>query len=86
VFRCIYSSYNADFQVRATLFGKIDPLSPGEAAKAWGISTGTTGQGRGWEHWTERLRKAGGLPLASAKSKSKVKSNAKPRRGKANRR
>jgi HCOMODA/2-hydroxy-3-carboxy-muconic semialdehyde decarboxylase len=92
VFRCIYSSYNADFQVRAALFGRIDPLSPGEAAKAWGISTGTTGQGRGWEHWTERLRKAGGLPLAPTKTKSKekskakAKSNAKSRRGKANRR
>lgn len=63
VFRCIYSHFNADYQVRAAAYGKIDPLSPGEAEKGFGISTGTTGQSRAWEYWTARLARVGRLPI-----------------------
>lgn len=82
VFRCIYSSYNAQFQVAAAQYGKVAALSPGENAKCFGISTGTTGQTRAWEYWTVRLAKAGSLPPAT---KRRAKAAAKPV-GKATRR
>ena len=62
VFRCVYSHYNADFQVRAAQYGKVDPLRPDEAEKCFGIATGTTGQTRAWELWVERLNRDGVYP------------------------
>ncbi|MGI8524908.1 MAG: class II aldolase/adducin family protein [Pseudolabrys sp.] len=71
VFRCMYSSFNADFQVRAAQYGKVDPLSAVEVEKCFGIATGTTGQARAWEYWTVRLERAGGLPPARKRAASR---------------
>jgi HCOMODA/2-hydroxy-3-carboxy-muconic semialdehyde decarboxylase len=71
VFRCMYSSFNAEFQVHAAQYGKVDPLSAGENVKCFGISTGTTGQTRAWEYWTARLETAGLLPPAPKRPASR---------------
>ncbi len=62
VCRCMYSHLNADYQVRAAAYGKIDQLTSGEVLKCFANSTASTGQSRAWEYWTERLRGAGRLP------------------------
>ena len=68
VFRAIYSTRNAEYQIAASAAGTIGPLSPGEVEKCFGIATSTTGQSRAWEVWTVRLGKAGGaLPGGRAK-------------------
>ncbi len=72
VFRCVYSSLNAEYQVGAAQYGKVDPLSPGEAAKCFGIATTTTGLARAWESWVARLDNAGLLPPAGKLKTSRL--------------
>ena len=77
VFRSIYSTRNAEFQVQAMTIGQsIDSLSPGETSLAGSISTKTTGLARAWEYWAMRVAKTNGLPKAG---KAKA-STAKPAR------
>lgn len=65
VFRAVYSTRNAEFQVRAMTIGKIGSLSPGETKLAGQITRTTTGLTRSWEYWSMRVAKAGGaLPTA----------------------
>ncbi len=80
VFRTIYSTRNAEFQLRAQTLGTIKPLTPGEVELAGKISSATTGLTRCWEYWSVRLDKAGGTPprgksakKPAAKAKSKKK-------------
>jgi ribulose-5-phosphate 4-epimerase/fuculose-1-phosphate aldolase len=82
VFRCIYSSRNAEYQIAAAAAGAVQPLSPGEVKLAGAINTSTTGQARAWENWTVRLGKAGGMPVARGKTaaKPKVRAAAPPKR------
>jgi HCOMODA/2-hydroxy-3-carboxy-muconic semialdehyde decarboxylase len=92
VFRSVYSSRNAEYQVRAMTIGtNVASLSPGEAELCGSISTKTTGLMRAWEYWSMRVAKAGGAvsaaaksakakPVAKAKPKSKVKKKATARR------
>ncbi len=58
VFRTIYSCRNAELLTRAKAFGKIDPLSPGEAEKCFTFNLGARPTERAWEYWAMRLRKA----------------------------
>jgi HCOMODA/2-hydroxy-3-carboxy-muconic semialdehyde decarboxylase len=62
VFRSIFSSRNAEYQVRGMALGKIDPLRPGEIELAGKIANSTTGLDRAWEYWLQRLTRAGLLP------------------------
>ncbi|MBV8791368.1 MAG: class II aldolase/adducin family protein [Pseudolabrys sp.] len=81
VFRCIHSHYNADYQVRAALYGKVDPLRPGENEKCFGIATGTTGQTRAWELWVGRLAAAGvSFAMQKTRAVSAAKSKATKRK------
>lgn len=62
VFRSIYSSRNAEYQVDGMSLGKIDALRPGEVELAGKIANSTTGLDRAWEYWLQRLTRAGLLP------------------------
>jgi len=62
VFRSIFSSRNAEYQVRGMGLGTIDPLRPGEIELAGKIANSTTGLDRAWEYWLQRLTRAGLLP------------------------
>ena len=62
VFRSIYSSRNAEYQVNGMALGKIDALRPGEIELAGKIASSTTGLDRAWEYWLQRLTRAGLLP------------------------
>ena len=62
VFRSIYSSRNAEYQVAGMGLGKIDALRPGEVEMAGKIANSTTGLDRAWEYWLQRLTRAGLLP------------------------
>jgi HCOMODA/2-hydroxy-3-carboxy-muconic semialdehyde decarboxylase len=62
VFRSIYSSRNAEYQVAGMGLGKIDGLRPGEIELAGKIANSTTGLDRAWEYWLQRLTRAGLLP------------------------
>ncbi|MCF8476419.1 MAG: class II aldolase/adducin family protein [Pseudolabrys sp.] len=72
VFRSVYSSHNAGYQVRAmTLGSHVASLSPGETALAGNISGTTTGLTRSWEYWSMRVAKAGGA-VSAAKATGKA--------------
>jgi hypothetical protein len=58
VFRCIYTTRNAELQLRAMAIGTPSPLSPGEVEKCGGHNLGTRGVERAWEYWVTRLQKA----------------------------
>jgi ribulose-5-phosphate 4-epimerase/fuculose-1-phosphate aldolase len=62
VFRSVFSTRNAEYQVRAMGLGKIDPLRAGEVELAGQIASGTTGLDRAWEYWVQRLKRAGLMP------------------------
>jgi ribulose-5-phosphate 4-epimerase/fuculose-1-phosphate aldolase len=58
VFRSIYTTRNADLQLRAMAIGTPSPLSPGEAEKCGAHNLGGRGVERAWEYWVTRLQKA----------------------------
>jgi hypothetical protein len=58
VFRSIYTTRNAELQLRAMAIGTPGPLSPGEVAKCGGHNLGSRGVERAWEYWVTRLQKA----------------------------
>jgi hypothetical protein len=58
VFRSIYTTRNAELQLRAMAIGTLGPLSPGETAKCGGHNLGSRGVERAWEYWVTRLQKA----------------------------
>src|SRR5262249_30820285 len=58
VFRSIYTTRNAELQLRAMAIGTPSPLSPGEVEKCGGHNLGARGVERAWEYWVTRLRKA----------------------------
>jgi len=58
VFRSIYSTRNAELQLRATAIGTLGPLSPGEVEKCGGHNLCSRGVERAWEYWLTRLQKA----------------------------
>lgn len=72
VFRCIYSTRNAEYQSQAlAVGGAVASLSRGEAELAAKINTSTTGLTRAWEYWWMRLERAG-LMVPAAKAVSAV--------------
>ena len=72
VFRCIYSTRNAEYQSQALAIGTATAsLSRGEAELAAKINTSTTGLTRAWEYWWMRLERAG-LMVPAAKAVSAV--------------
>ncbi|HEY6833936.1 MAG TPA: class II aldolase/adducin family protein [Pseudolabrys sp.] len=93
VFRSIYASRNAEYQVQALAIGNnVASLSRGETELCGKISAQTTGLVRAWEYWAMRVAKAGGAPAAktakpaakpkaavAAKSRGRAKSNKKRR-------
>mgnify|MGYP000350738938 CR=1 FL=1 len=85
VFRSIYATRNAEYQVRAMLLGAIEGLSPGETQLASSISSKTTGLVRSWEYWSMRVAKAGGglAEPEGAKLAAARATGPKPSRGKA---
>lgn len=82
VFRCIYSKFNAEFQISAAAAGKVDMLSPGEVREAEQLMHKTTGLERSWEYWVARLKKAGGLaaPMPARRAAAKPARARKRRR------
>jgi hypothetical protein len=58
VFRSIYTTRNAELQLRAMAIGTLGPLSPGEVEKCGGHNLGSRGVERAWEYWVTRLQKA----------------------------
>jgi ribulose-5-phosphate 4-epimerase/fuculose-1-phosphate aldolase len=58
VFRTIYSTRNAELQLRAMAIGTLGPLSPGEAELCGAHNLGPRGVERAWEYWVIRLAKA----------------------------
>jgi ribulose-5-phosphate 4-epimerase/fuculose-1-phosphate aldolase len=58
VFRSIYTTRNAELQLRAMAIGTPSPLSPGEAEKCGAHNLGGRGVERAWEYWVTRLQKA----------------------------
>jgi ribulose-5-phosphate 4-epimerase/fuculose-1-phosphate aldolase len=58
VFRSIYTTRNAELQLRAMAIGAPGPLSPGEREKCGGHNLGPRGVERAWEYWVTRLQKA----------------------------
>jgi len=58
VFRSIYTTRNAELQLRAMAIGTPSPLSPGEAEKCGAHNLGSRGVERAWEYWVTRLAKA----------------------------
>lgn len=74
VFRSIYSTRNAEFQVQALTIGQsIDSLSPGETNLAGAVTKTTTGLTRAWEYWAMRVARTIGLPAAGKTSKAAAK-------------
>ena len=73
VFRSIYTTRNAELQLRAMAIGTPGPLTPGETEKTGGHNLGTRGIERAWEYWSVRLQKAeatwaaSGLPMVTGK-------------------
>ncbi len=89
VFRSIYTTHNAELQLRAMAIGTPGPLTPGETEKTGGHNMGTRGIERAWEYWSVRLQKAeamwaaSGLPMvtgkaASARPRAAAATRAKP--------
>jgi HCOMODA/2-hydroxy-3-carboxy-muconic semialdehyde decarboxylase len=62
VFRCIFSSQNAEYQSRALMLGKPDCLSPGEVALAGQLASDPVSIERAWEYWVARLQRSGAMP------------------------
>jgi HCOMODA/2-hydroxy-3-carboxy-muconic semialdehyde decarboxylase len=58
VFRSIYTTRNAELQLRAMAIGTPAPLSRGEVEKCGGHNLGERGVERAWEYWVTRLQKA----------------------------
>jgi ribulose-5-phosphate 4-epimerase/fuculose-1-phosphate aldolase len=58
VFRTIYTTRNAELQLRAMAIGTLTPLSPGEIEKCGAHNLGARGVERAWEYWVARLQKA----------------------------
>jgi ribulose-5-phosphate 4-epimerase/fuculose-1-phosphate aldolase len=65
VFRSIYTTQNAELQLRAMAIGTLGPLSPGEIERTGGHNMGTRGIERAWEYWSARLQKAEAMWAAS---------------------
>ena len=58
VFRSVYTTRNAELQLRAMAIGTLGPLSPGEAKICGAHNLGARGVERAWEYWVIRLAKA----------------------------
>ncbi|MDB5601399.1 MAG: ribulose-5-phosphate 4-epimerase-like epimerase or aldolase [Xanthobacteraceae bacterium] len=58
VFRTIYSTRNAEMQLRSAALGKLYPLSAGEAALAGEYNLQISPLSRAFEYWSVRLQKA----------------------------
>jgi HCOMODA/2-hydroxy-3-carboxy-muconic semialdehyde decarboxylase len=82
VFRTVYSSFNAEIQLRSMAIGKIGALNAAERQRSEPRQLSPRPMARAWEYWTMRLQKAGGLPpqIKRAKAKSKP-ARAKKRAG-----
>jgi ribulose-5-phosphate 4-epimerase/fuculose-1-phosphate aldolase len=65
VFRSIYTTRNAELQLRAMAIGTLSPLSPGEAEKCGAHNLSGRGVERAWEYWVTRLQKAEAMWAAS---------------------
>jgi ribulose-5-phosphate 4-epimerase/fuculose-1-phosphate aldolase len=71
VFRAIYTTRNAELQLRAMAIGKLQPLTPGEAEKCGSHSLGSRGVERAWEYWVTRLQKAEAMWVAAGLARMK---------------
>ncbi len=88
VFRTIYMSRNAEYQLKAMALGTAGRLYPGEIEMAGALHKQPNVVSRAWEYWCMRLDKAGGTPprpgraVAGARvaSKAAAKSKSKARR------
>ena len=71
VFRSIYTTRNAELQLRAIAIGTPSPLSPGEAEKCGAHNLGGRGVERAWEYWVTRLQKAEAMWAAAGLPRTK---------------
>jgi ribulose-5-phosphate 4-epimerase/fuculose-1-phosphate aldolase len=79
VFRSIYTTRNAELQLRAMAIGTLGPLSAGEAEKCGGHNLGSRGVERAWEYWVTRLQKA--AHEGSCRSRAAANGGAAPGQG-----
>jgi HCOMODA/2-hydroxy-3-carboxy-muconic semialdehyde decarboxylase len=63
VFRTVFSTRNAEYQLRATALGELVPMTPGEMEMAGEANLAPGPLERAWEYWVARLTKAGGAPV-----------------------
>ena len=68
VFRTIYMSRNAEYQLQARMLGLAPPLYPGEIDMAGALHRQPNVVSRAWEYWCSRLDKAGGTPPRPGKA------------------
>lgn len=66
VFRTVYSSFNAEIQLRSMTIGKIGALNAAERQRAEPRQLSPQPMARAWEYWTARIAKAGALPRQAA--------------------
>jgi HCOMODA/2-hydroxy-3-carboxy-muconic semialdehyde decarboxylase len=85
VFRTVYSTMNAEIQLRSMMVGTIGALSTIERQRSEPRQLSPRPMARAWEYWTTRLHKSGELPppvsLRRAKP-AKAKPSASARRSK----
>jgi ribulose-5-phosphate 4-epimerase/fuculose-1-phosphate aldolase len=87
VFRTIYSSFNAEIQLRSMMVGKIGALNAVERQRSEPRQLSPRPMARAWEYWTMRLQKAGELPPQTKPSKAKsAKVKPSPAAGRSKRR
>ena len=79
VFRTIYSSRNAELQLRTQAIGTISPLSEGEARMGGEANLQPQPISRAWEYWVMRLAKAEATMAGAARRPAAAASRSKPR-------
>ena len=58
MFRSIYTTRNAELQLRAMAIGELGTAVAGRGGKCGGHNLGPRGVERAWEYWVTRLQKA----------------------------
>jgi ribulose-5-phosphate 4-epimerase/fuculose-1-phosphate aldolase len=79
VSRSIYLCWNADYQLRASLIGTLQPLHPGEIKLAGAINVRPSAAERTWEYWSARLMASGLWPPRSTAQATRARA-ARPAR------
>ena len=72
VFRTVYSSFNAEIQLRSMAIGKIGALNAAERQRSEPRQLSPRPMARAWEYWTMRIAK-GRRTAAADQARAKAK-------------